>query len=109
MCSLCGMLGAPDHWTESAGSPSVFAGREAVHTRQRERQARTRLINTVLAHYGLNLRDWSGSAYLLSNRTGRTVIVNDLAQLWAAAERMIGRECDPLDDGLVRALEAAGT
>ena len=108
MCSLCGMFGPQDHWTDSAGNRAAFAGRAEVHTRQRERQARTRLVNLVLEHYGLELSDWSGNAFVLSSRTGRRVIVNDLAQLWSAAERLTGRACDPLDERLVGALEAAG-
>ncbi len=108
MCSLCGMFGPQDHWTDSTGSAAAFASRAETHTRHRERQARTRLVNVVLEHDGLNLTDWSASAYLLSSRTGRTVIVNDLAQIWSAAERLCGRECDPLDERLIGALERAG-
>jgi hypothetical protein len=108
MCALCGMFGSQDHWTDSAASPAAFASRTEAHTRHRERQACTRLANLVLGQYGLKLSDWSGNAYLLASRTGRTVIVNDLAQLWSAAERLAGRPCDPLDERLVGALERHG-
>ena len=108
MCSLCGMLGWQAHWTDSAGAPAAFADRVATHTRHRERQERTRLVNVVLKHYGLTLRDWSGTAYVLANGTGHTVLVDDLGQLWNAAERLTGRACDPLDERLIAALEPSG-
>jgi hypothetical protein len=104
MCGLCGMLGGEGHWTDSASAPGVFASRAEAHTRLRERQARTRLVSIVLRHYGLGLSDWSGSAYVLSSRTGRTAIIDNLGQLWGAAERMSGRSCDPLDERLLASL-----
>jgi hypothetical protein len=100
MCGLCGMLGGEVHWSE--GAP----GRAVAQTRRAERLYRAALINAVLEYYGLTLADWQGSSYLLSNRTGRTEIVSDLAQLWQSAERMLGRRCDPLDPALVELLEA---
>jgi len=104
MCGLCGMLGGEVHWTD--GAPSAGAGgTAAAQTRRAERLYRVALINAVFGHYGLALADWQGSSYLLSNRTGRTEIVGDLAQLWQAAERMLGRRCDPLDPTLVERLE----
>ena len=61
----------------------------------------------LLAHFGLTLDDWQGSAFQLANRTGGSELVADLAHLWAAAERLAGRACDPLDPQFVAALEAA--
>jgi hypothetical protein len=99
------MLGGEVHWTD--GAPSVRArGSAAMQTRRAERLHRVALVNAVLGYYGLALADWQGSSYLLSNQTGRTEIVGDLAQLWQAAERMLGQRCDPLDPVLVRRLEA---
>jgi hypothetical protein len=98
------MLGGEVHWTDSA--PSTGAqGSAAARTRRVERLNRVALINAVLGHYGLALADWQGASYLLTNRTGRTEIVGDLTQLWQAAERMLGRRCDPLDPTLVERLE----
>ena len=75
-------------------------------TRRRERQERTAIANRVLRHYGLTLKDWSGASYLLSTKTGRTVIVDNLSEIWIAAEMLTDRECDPLDDGLLADLRA---
>ncbi|MGI9335636.1 MAG: hypothetical protein ACR2RL_21025 [Gammaproteobacteria bacterium] len=105
MCSLCGILGGRGHWTESAASPDVFRNRSEAHTARRERQARTLVVNSVLSHYGLSLNDWpAGNAYLLRSRTGRTELVRQLSELWAAAERLSAKQCDPLDEALLQRL-----
>ena len=98
MCALCGVLGGKGHWTDSASAPEVFAGRTEPQTRLGERQARTRILNTVLRQHGVVVKDWSGNAYLLTGRTGRTAIVDSLSEIWPAAERISGLGCDPLDE-----------
>ena len=64
-------------------------------TRLRERQARTRILNAVLKHHGVVVKDWSGNSYLLTGRTGRTAIVDTVGEIWAAAERISGRVVRP--------------
>lgn len=98
MCALCGVLGGERHWSDSSIAPAVFAGRTEPQTRLRERQARVRILNAVLKPQGVVARDWSGNAYLLASRTGRTAIVDTVADVWPAAERISGRNCDPLDE-----------
>jgi hypothetical protein len=98
MCALCGVLGGKGHWSDSASAPEVFAARAEPQTRLRERQARTRLLNTVLKHHGVVVKDWSGNSYLLAGLTGRTAIVDNVGDLWGAAERLCGRPIDPLDE-----------
>jgi hypothetical protein len=98
MCALCGVLDGKGHWSEAASAPAVFANRTEPQTRGRERQARTRLLNTVLKCHGIVVKDWSGSSYLLTSLTGRTAIVDGIADIWPAAERLAGRPIDPLDD-----------
>ena len=107
MCSLCGMLAGRGHWTDSASSPEVFAARAEAHTAGRERQQRIRILNVVLRHYGLSLSDWAASRYVLRSATGRTALVENLGELWLAAERLIGRPVDPLDPALLAALAPA--
>jgi hypothetical protein len=65
-----------------------------------------RLLNRVLAHFGLELGDWSGRVYVLSDRKGRSAVVDDLGGLWVAAEQIAGRPLDPLDPALVSALRS---
>lgn len=104
MCALCGILGGKGHWTDSASAPAAFSGRTAPQTRLRERQARARLLNAVLKQHGVVVKDWSGNAYLLTGRTGRTAIVDTIGEIWPAAERISGRPCDPLDERYLSAL-----
>jgi hypothetical protein len=99
MCSLCGMLGDQVHWTDTK--------RPTAHAQWRERQARVRLVNAVLHYYGLTLAEWSGKSYVLSSKTGRTAIVDNLSELWGQAERLSGRRCDPLDERLLVSLQRA--
>ena len=74
-------------------------------TRRARRLARVRAANLVLTQFGLTLTDWEGAKYQLSSRTGRTEIVDNLAQVWQAAERILGRACDPLDASLIARME----
>lgn len=105
MCALCGVLGGRGHWTESAAAPEAFASRAEAHTRTRERRERTRLVNQVLGHYGLRLGDWAAGGHLLRGSTGRTALVDNLSQMWAAADDLGRRDCDPLDPELLAHLE----
>jgi hypothetical protein len=104
MCALCGVLGGKGHWSDSASAPAAFAGRTEPQTRLRERQARTRLLNTVLKHHGVVVKDWSGNSYLLTSRTGRTAIVDTVGDVWGATERLCRGTIDPLDEGYLAAL-----
>ena len=90
MCTLCGVL-LTSHWAERESG-------------RRERAFRVRLLNRVLAHFGLELGDWSGRVYVLRDRKGKAVVVGDLGGLWTEAEALIGRPLDPLDPELVAAL-----
>jgi hypothetical protein len=90
MCSLCGML-LQSHWAEEG-------------TGRRGRIFRVRLVNRVLAHYGLELADWGGRVYVLRDRKGKSAVVDDLGGLWVEAERMAGRRLDPLDPALLAVL-----
>ncbi len=62
-------------------------------------------MNRILGHYGLRLGDWSAGGHVLRGRTGRTAIVNNLSEMWAAADDLARRDCDPLDPDLLRDLE----
>jgi len=106
MCALCGVLGGPDHWTDAAARPGIFTRNTDAASRRRERTRRVAAANRVLQHYRMTLSDWQGSAFMLSTATGKTELVENLAHLWAAAERLLGRKCDPLDEELIAGLEA---
>jgi hypothetical protein len=90
MCGLCGVL-LSETWAEEAGD-------------RRARVLRLKLLNRVLAHFGLQLDEWGGRVYVLRDRTGRTSVVDDLAAIWREAERLAGRPLDPLDPDLLASL-----
>jgi len=90
MCALCGVL-LNDHWAERDGG-------------RRGRTFRVGLVNRVLDHFGLDLDDWAGQVYVLRDRKGRAVVVDNLGVLWTQAAVLAGRPLDPLDPDLVRAL-----
>jgi hypothetical protein len=106
MCSLCGILGGNEHWADAVVRPGVYTRNVERIDRRRERVRRVAAANRILAAYALQLADWQGSSYVLSSRTGKSEIIEDLGHLWPAAERMIGRACDPLDPDLIGRLEA---
>jgi hypothetical protein len=89
MCALCGVL-LSSHWAEQGNA--------------RHRIERVRLVNHVVAHFGLRLDDWAGRTYVLRDAKGKAEVVLDLGSLWQAAERLIGRRLDPLDPELIATL-----
>ena len=108
MCSLCGVLGSAEHWADAQPRPGVFTRNSTPLERRRERIKRVAAANRILTHFGLSVKDWQGRAFLLSTRTGKSEIVDSLAHLWAAADRLRGRQCDPLDPALLQRLERPG-
>jgi hypothetical protein len=106
MCALCGVLGGSDHWTDAVARPGVFTRNTDAASRRRERMRRISAANRILRHYRMTLTDWQGTSFVLSTATGKSEIVDNLSHLWAAAERLVGRPCDPLDDDLIAGLEA---
>jgi hypothetical protein len=108
MCSLCGVIGGNEHWADAVARPGVFTRQTGPAERRQERARRVRVANAALGPFGLTLSDWQGTAFLLSTRTGKTELVEDLAHLWATAERLAGRPCDPLDPAFLAAMEAGG-
>lgn len=107
MCSLCGVLGGNEHWADAVARPGVYTRNVERIDRRRERANRVRIANGMLARFGLTISDWQGASFVLSTRTGKSEIIEDLGHLWPAAERLCGRPCDPLDPGLITAAETA--
>jgi len=105
MCALCGVLGGAEHWTDAVARPGVFTRNTDAVSRRRERMHRVTAANRILKYYRMNLADWQGSAFVLSTATGKTEIVDNLSHLWVAAERLIDRPCDPLDEELIALME----
>jgi hypothetical protein len=113
MCVLCWQFLAEDHWTDrqfddADATATGTAGSERERARRRARLQRTRVLNRILSHYGLRLDDWHSRSYVLSDRKGKTVMVQHLGALWPAAQPLAGRRLDPLDPWLLEVLEHRG-
>lgn len=93
MCGLCGIFGSEDHWTagKTDGGPSA----DPV-VRRRARARRVHAANAVLAQRRLSVSDWQGESYQLSGPTGKTVLVDNLTEIWAALDDGFGGAFDPL-------------
>ncbi|WP_208356200.1 hypothetical protein KVE21_01665 [Helicobacter pylori] len=114
MCVLCGELISSFHWSdENYGSDSyeidenlrepnaVISANENARERKRARLKRVGLLNQILAFYGLKINDWQGAKFVLCDKKGQSVIVNDLGDLWGKAQKLAKKEMDVLDSNLL--------
>ncbi|MCQ2760017.1 hypothetical protein JT212_02400 [Helicobacter pylori] len=117
MCVLCGELISSFHWTdenyrgdksdsyeivEGLREPNVLiSANENARERKRARLKRVGLLNQILAFYGLKINDWQGAKFVLCDKKGQSVIVNDLGDLWGKAQKLAKKEMDALDSNLL--------
>ncbi|GAA7867512.1 hypothetical protein HpCOL240_09030 [Helicobacter pylori] len=114
MCVLCGELISSFHWTdrtygtdsceidENLREPNaVISTNENARERKRARLKRVRLLNQILAFYGLKIDDWQGAKFVLCDKKGQSVIVNDLGDLWGKAQNLAKKKMDVLDSNLL--------
>ncbi|MFP6044786.1 hypothetical protein ACLF81_00895 [Helicobacter pylori] len=114
MCILCGELISSFHWTDRIdGSDSyeidenlrepnaLISTNENARERKRVRLKRVGLLNQILAFYGLKINDWQGAKFVLCDKKGQSVIVNDLGDLWDKAQNLAKKEMDALDSHLL--------
>ncbi|MGL2467207.1 hypothetical protein ACOWNJ_02940 [Helicobacter pylori] len=117
MCVLCGELISSFHWTDenygTNGSDSyeidenlkepnaLISANENARERKRARLKRVGLLNQILAFYGLKINDWQGAKFVLCDKKGQSVIVNDLGDLWGKAQNLAKKEMDALDSNLL--------
>lgn len=108
MCSLCAALGGSRSWTDAAGKAVFAQGGRAITTRD-ERGRRVALLNSVLGYYGLQVSDWGGNSYVMTNAAGQSANMYSLGGIWADADRLASQPCDPLDEELIARLDTLGT
>ncbi|WRB85951.1 hypothetical protein KVC70_02705 [Helicobacter pylori] len=114
MCVLCGELISSFHWTDGTnGSDSyeidenlrepnaLISANENARERKRARLKRVGLLNQILAFYGLKIGDWQGAKFVLCDKKGQSVIVNDLGDLWDKAQNLAKKKMDALDSHLL--------
>ncbi|WP_154450005.1 hypothetical protein [Helicobacter pylori] len=117
MCVLCGELIRSFHWTDGAdgtdgsgsyendenlkGQNTLINANENAREHKRARLKRVRLLNQILAFYGLKIDDWQGAKFVLRDKKGQSVIVNDLGDLWDKTQNLAKKEMDALDSHLL--------
>ncbi|MFP6113423.1 hypothetical protein ACLGA4_01135 [Helicobacter pylori] len=114
MCVLCGELISSFHWTDRIdggdsceidenlkGQNALISTNENARERKRARLKRVGLLNQILAFYGLKINDWQGAKFVLCDKKGQSVIVNDLGDLWGKAQKLAKKEMDALDSNLL--------
>ncbi|GAA7463671.1 hypothetical protein ID1074_06950 [Helicobacter pylori] len=117
MCVLCGELISSFHWTdenyrgdksdsyeidENLKEPNaLISANENARERKRARLKRVGLLNQILAFYGLKINDWQGAKFVLCDKKGQSVMVNDLGDLWDKAQNLAKKEMDALDSHLL--------
>ncbi len=113
MCVLCGELISSFHWTDGTdgsgsyenenlkGQNALISANENARERKRTRLKRVRLLNQILAFYGLKINDWQGAKFVLCDKKGQSVMVNDLGDLWDKAQNLAKKEMDALDSHLL--------
>jgi hypothetical protein len=99
MCGACGAISGGPDWIDRVGNPEGVSHRSDL-TRGAERQRRIVLVNMVLGPHRLQLYDLGGGLSL-RGPTGRTELVESLAHVWMAADRLSSSVIDPLDDLLL--------
>ncbi|UOR63212.1 hypothetical protein [Helicobacter pylori] len=114
MCVLCGELIRSFHWTDGIdgsgsyendenlkGQNALISANENARECKRARLKRVGLLNQILAFYGLKIDDWQGAKFVLCDKKGQSVIVNDLGDLWDKAQNLAKKEMDALDSNLL--------
>jgi len=107
MCALCGGLEREPHWTDRL--PRDDPDADGAASGRRSREAQVALVNRILGEHGLAVRDWNAHVFVLSNRTGQSEMVPQLAAVWSVVERRWQCRCDPLDPALLARLEQEDT
>ncbi|GAA7537171.1 hypothetical protein ckin32_10630 [Helicobacter pylori] len=117
MCVLCGELISSFHWSDEnygtdksdsygsdenlRGPNALISANENARERKRARLKRVGLLNQILAFYGLKIGDWQGTKFVLRDKKGQSVIVNDLGDLWGKAQNLAKKKMDALDSNLL--------
>jgi hypothetical protein len=102
MCGACGMIdGGPD-WIDRVDNPDGV-GHGAGLTRHAERYRRLHLVNLLLRESRVSAT-LSGPTVLLRGPTGASQVVDSLAHVWAAVEKIGLAPVDPLDEKVLTRL-----
>jgi hypothetical protein len=106
MCGACAVLNNAPDWADRVGNPEGIGHGRSL-TRAAERQRRVALVNLLLQPNRIKLFDL-GNNFSLQGPTGRVEIVEGLAHIWAAADRLSADPIDPLNLDQIEAIERSG-
>ncbi|EAJ0057958.1 hypothetical protein CK590_08775 [Campylobacter jejuni] len=106
MCVLCGEMVSSFHWSDISFKEQneLISVGEQQKERLQARLKKVKILNRILSFYRLNLKEWQGSKYILSNLRGGSIIVNDLGDLWAKVYELEKISPDTLDIKLLHFL-----
>ena len=107
MCVLCGEMISSFHWSDlSFGEQGAnLSALQDQRDRMRARLKRVKILNEILSFYRLNIKEWQGSKFILSDLVGKSVIVNDLGDLWQKVQELSKKEIDLLDDNFIKFMQ----
>ncbi len=111
MCILCGEMIMTVHWTDQPVHDVNYRSRTKIVSGERQRERlrlrlrRVAIANKILAYYGLTLKEWNGSRYILYDKKGSSKVIYDLGGMWKAASDMVHRTIDPLDPDFLKSLQ----
>ncbi len=111
MCILCGELIMNVHWTdkplhdaEYSQQTKIVAGSQQ-RSRMRQRIRRATITNKILNYYGLSIKEWNGSSFMLFDKKGSSKMVYDLGDMWNVAANMSNSTLDPLNKDFLEYLK----
>ncbi|MBQ3105402.1 MAG: hypothetical protein IJC59_06030 [Lachnospiraceae bacterium] len=99
------------HWTDQPvhdinyRSRKMIVAGELQRDRMRLRLRRVAIANKILEYYGLTLKEWQGSRYMLFSKKGISEVIYDLGGMWDKASKMAHKTVDPLDPDFLRSLQ----
>ncbi len=98
MCRGCDVDSGP-------GRGEIWA-RATPDERAFQRNAQASVLKGILGAYGITVRELpAGDTYLLSNRTGSSVVVAGIRHVWAEGASLVGRSIDVLSEPFLVSLE----
>ena len=107
MCVLCGEMISSFHWSDLSFDEqgANLSALQDQRDRMRARLKRVKILNEILSFYRLNIKEWQGSKFILSDLVGKSVIVNDLGDLWLKVQELSKKEIDLLDDNFIKFMQ----
>ena len=107
MCVLCGEMISSFHWSHLSFDEqgANLSALQDQRDRMRARLKRVKILNEILSFYRLNIKEWQGSKFILSDLVGKSVIVNDLGDLWQKVQELSKKEIDLLDDNFIKFMQ----